>query len=572
MRRELGTATVADAQLLLVVLLCGTVDAVVHRGVDVGGGADVGRHRQDQLGGRTPAALVALERAGLLLAVTDHLVVGADADQLRGELAPDALRVHQRQVLEVEPERLRQPLRHGALEAGPVGVGERPQLLLALAERLLPRLQELAVRALGIEEREGIVLAEALLREQLVHLLDRRERVVVAGRRVAGEPPTLDRVRDDERGVDRIELRAPEGVEHDRDVVTAQIGEDRVDLVVGVARERALDPLVEADQALATDAAVLLEQHHLELEVGERVLEEVAQAIAVDLLEGRQPLAAVATLDHVPAIGHRDALDAVGIGAAEPALVGDAGTVQVLSVVVDDPGDVAELALRGVRHRLHQGALAELGVAHQRPEVRVLGQLDVVVLAVLEGQRHVHRDHRRDADRAGGEVDVPVGVPLRVIALEDRLTVLRELAKPGHRALGLVDVQPAAAARLVEEAEQVVERVIDRGAVRLHRDPVLRLAHAQVERRHDVDARGARRRVAADLRVALHHVVAMIRVDDHLRGEHKDPVGNALDQLDLFLDPDHDRRSLSTPAEPGPAQRTPIHENARLLAGGTVTQ
>src|SRR4030095_16439088 len=91
---------------------------------------------------------------------------------------------------------------------------------------------------------------------------------------------------------------------------------------------------------------------------------------------------AVADLDDAPAVVGGRVLEAIRVGAAEAALVRDAGAVQVLAVVVDDPRHVAELAFGDVGEALEEGALAELAVAHHRPEVRLRRDLEPVVAGV----------------------------------------------------------------------------------------------------------------------------------------------------------------------------------------------
>ena len=99
---------------------------------------------------------------------------------------------------------------------------------------------------------------------------------------------------------------------------------------------------------LADRARVALEREHLELVVGEPALEDLAQGVAAVLGEERLAQLAVAHLDDLPAVREGGLLDALGVGVLEALLVRDARPVEVLAVVVDDPGDVAEQALGDV--------------------------------------------------------------------------------------------------------------------------------------------------------------------------------------------------------------------------------
>jgi hypothetical protein len=108
LRHQLGVARL-ELRRLALLLGVGAVDALVEHRRDVGAGADVGRHRDDEVGHRGPRLLGAAERP--LLAAADGraaVVVHADAHELGGELAPHPLRVDAREQREVDVQRRRQ--------------------------------------------------------------------------------------------------------------------------------------------------------------------------------------------------------------------------------------------------------------------------------------------------------------------------------------------------------------------------------------------------------------------------------------------------------------------------------
>ena len=232
-------------------------------------------------------------------------------------------------------------------------------------------------------------------------------------------------------------------------------------------------------------------------------------------------------LDHFPAVGLRRALDAVAVPRVQALLVRNACAVEVLPVVVDDPGDVAQQAFRGVGHGLEQRALAELRIADQGPEVRLARHVHPVVLHVAVGQRQVDRDHRGDPDGARGEEVEGVRVGAGVVALENRLGArLGELAQARHGPLGLVVRQPGVVLA-PEEAQQVVIGVVDRRRVGLAAHVVVRAANRQVQGTEDVERARAGRRVTAHLGVARALVLALVRLPDHVDHLGVGAVGDA---------------------------------------------
>ena len=124
-----------------------------------------------------------------------------------------------------------------------------------------------------------------------------------------------------------------------------------------------------------------------------------------------------------------------------------------------------------------------------------------------------------------------IGVGARVIALEDvRLVLGGEAAQALHGRLRLllgeprvtagggVGLEPVDVLVVAEEAEQVVECVVDRGRVRLAAHEVLGLAHLEVQRRQGVHGARAGGGVSADLRIGGALVLPVVGHVDHGHG------------------------------------------------------
>ncbi len=162
-----------------------------------------------------------------------------------------------------------------------------------------------------------------------------------------------------------------------------------------------------------------------------------------------------------------DRLEQAGDAREQP--VGD-HRIEALAVVVDHPPDVAHVVLPAFEHGLEDVALVELGVADQRDQPALLdvGRRQVLEPHVVLNQRAEQRDRDAEADRAG-----------RIVEVERRLVL-------GARRVRLRATEHAEALQLVEilVAEQILDGVQHRAAVRLDRDPVLRPQHLHVQRRH----------------------------------------------------------------------------------------
>ena len=189
-----------------------------------------------------------------------------------------------------------------------------------------------------------------------------------------------------------------------------------------------------------------------------------------------------------------------------PATEGDLRhhAVERLAVEVDHPDDLAELRHARVRDRLPDGALVQLGVAHQRELAAHRRRLEAVGVEVAAREGAPDRGGRPDAHRAR-----------RVV---DRVRVLGAARVALQAAEGAQRLQRGP----VQAAEQVVDRVQRRRRVRLHRHPILGAQLREPERGHQAHHRRARGLVAADLhaRAVLAHAVGVV---DDRRGEPEHP-------------------------------------------------
>jgi hypothetical protein len=306
----------------------------------------------------------------------------------------------------------------------------------------------------------------------------------------------LERVGDDDRrpgvvdggeGLAQRRRVVPTEVAHRPDeVVVVEVGDQRGD--VRPARAVPREQLAHLGRGAAEEPLVLGVGH---------VVDPPAQRGAAGAGEQLLQHPAVLHGEHLPAGGGEHPLQPGRAHRGDDA-------VQRLPVEIDDPDYLAQLGDHRVEHRLPDGALVELRVAHERPLAAgaAAGQLGVDVAA---GQGAPHRSGRADADRAGGVVRRhrvlgPAGVALQPAELPQR----------GQRGR-------------VELAEQVLQRVQHRRGVRLDRGAVVGTELLQPQRGHDGDHRGAGRLVATDLHPAGvgPHPVGVV---DDRRGQPEHPV------------------------------------------------
>ena len=120
---------------------------------------------------------------------------------------------------------------------------------------------------------------------------------------------------------------------------------------------------------------------------------------------------------------------------------------------------------------------------------------------IILHQRGEQRLRHAQAHRAGGEIDVLAVLGARRIAL--RAFVAAEV----------LELLPALA------AEQILDGVIDRARMRLHRHTILRPQHAEIERGHDGGERSRRCLMSADLQA----VVAGAQVVGVMDGPAREP-------------------------------------------------
>ena len=132
---------------------------------------------------------------------------------------------------------------------------------------------------------------------------------------------------------------------------------------------------------------------------------------------------------------------------------------------------------------------------------------------VAAGHGGEQRRHRAEPDRAGGEVG--------------HVRILR----PAGVGLQTADLAQPREVRPVELAREVLDGVVHRAGVRLHRHLVVAAEMAEPQRGHDRHHRGRRRLVAADLdrHVARRRHPLPIGVVDHA---HRQPEHPSLDPIE----------------------------------------
>ena len=222
-------------------------------------------------------------------------------------------------------------------------------------------------------------------------------------------------------------------------------------------------------------------------------------------------LLAVAQLDHAPAAGAEDLVEALehAVGARR---------VEALAVVVDDPPQVSDVVLVALDQRFVDVALVELRVADQRDEAAPVGLVHHAVRGkVVLDQAGEGGDRDTQADRAGREVDGDLVLGTARIALRTAETaeILESLS--------------------ALRAEQIMDCMQHRTRVRLHRDPVVGAECVEIERGHDARHRRAACLVPADLQpVAI--VADVVGVMDCPRRKPAQPLVEDLQRFNVGRD------------------------------------
>ncbi len=285
-------------------------------------------------------------------------------------------------------------------------------------------------------------------------------------------------------------------------VVAGEIGHQRREFGIGAFGDQAGEIALVAElvfEALAPAGAALEAQGGIE-----RVRAAVdpgAQACAARLLERGFEQRAVFQHDHVPAEGLEDFLEALPQAFAHVCIKG-------LPIVIDDPPGVPEALLPAFEQGFEDVALIELGIAHERDHpafAPVLGP--ALRLHIILHDRGEERLCDAQADRTGGEIDVVDVLGARGIAL--RTFVAAKILQLLLRLL----------------AEQILDCVEDRRGMGLHRDPVFRPQHLEIERRHDGRERGRGSLMPAD----LHAIAAFAEVIGVVDGPGGEPENLLLD-------------------------------------------
>ena len=360
---------------------------------------------------------------------------------------------------------------------------------------------------------------------ELLHLCAREQRGVVRRMSLRGQPPRLDRVREDHRRPIGYGVRPRERLEQIVEVVTAEIP-DRAQqfLVVELGDQPDEVPFAAAGARKSfAQLARRRPQQPLEFLVG-HLVDPATQRVAARAREQLAQPAPVLDGDRLPAGRLEHPRD--------PAR-GDVrdDSVERLAVEVDDPQHLAEARHDRVDQRLPDRPLVELGVTQQRDLAASLRDLEVARhVAVRDGAPD--RRGRSDPHRAGGEVGGHrILQPARVALQPTELTQRRQVFE-------------------VQLTEQILDRVEDRGGVRLHRHSVGPAQMLEPERGHDRHDRRRGRLMTADLhaRTRLPHPVGVIH-DRSRQPEH--PVLDCLEHPEPLILAGRDRHATIVPRTRG---------------------
>ena len=280
-----------------------------------------------------------------------------------------------------------------------------------------------------------------------------------------------------------------ECIEQAWQVVAGEVGHQAREFRVGARVDQPRHVALIADivvEASPPRRAPLKHQGGVEL-IG-TIGDPLAQALAARLAERGLQQRAVFEDDDVPAEVAEQRLVACPQALADH-------RVEALAVIVDDPPAIAQALLPAFEDRLENIAFVEFGVAHERDHAAFRPiESPAVGAHVILHQAREQRLRDPQADRAGGEIDVvgvlgAGGITLRALVAAEAFELLAGLA-----------------------AQQVLNGMVDRARVRLHRDPILRPQHVEIERGHDGRERSRRRLMPADFEPirAFAHVVRVV--------------------------------------------------------------
>ena len=314
------------------------------------------------------------------------------------------------------------------------------------------------------------------------------------------QSPALDRVGHDDNRSALDGFRLGKRVKDLLHVVTAEIHQQVLERGIRyVSKDAAhfhagrLPPL---DHGAADFPSVRVQQR-LVLGVAAGI-DPPAQALTVRPFEEFQLLAAVLEPQHLPALGLEQAGDLQHL-----AFRGN--VVEALTVDVDDPPQVVKAVGARLPNGFRDVAFVDLGVTHQGDIAPLPVGPAKVVAHVALCQRPENRCGSTEADRAGGD-----GHAHRVLGAAGVGLQAPEITQGGQHV-----------ARQV--AKQVLDGVKDRRGMRLHRHVVLRPQYGEIQRRHQVDRRGAARLMPAHLE-AVRIGANLVGVVDHVGREPQDAL------------------------------------------------
>ena len=216
--------------------------------------------------------------------------------------------------------------------------------------------------------------------------------------------------------------------------MTAQVGDQSLEFVVGVLLGRGPHQRVGAHEELGTSVGRIEREQRLVGLVGHCV-DVGPQRLTAGFLECAGEPAAVLRFGHVPAGVAEEVLEPFGDDARNH-------PIETLTIEVHDHGEVAEPFGHRLGDRLPHVALVELGIAHERDESSVGSSAEVGV-EVPPGQGTEQWRNRTEPDRTGGEVgDVGI-LGARRVGLET--TTLAQFGQVGA----------------IELTGEVLDRVVD---------------------------------------------------------------------------------------------------------------
>ena len=343
-------------------------------------------------------------------------------------------------------------------------------------------------------------------------------------------------MRENHAGPAALALRLGERIENRREIVAADVGDERGQRVVGHVGQRTVERgivravgrrherLAHGARRQAQQALIFAARHHLE---------SLLQPIAAGPSEcGLEP-SAPAQFTHAPTVGAEEVAELTRAAVGHDA-------IQALAVHVDDPQNVTETGERLLGERFPHVALVQLRVANHHDEA--LGRArSTVVDQIARGQRAERRHDRAQTHRPRRQID-DLGI-LSAARIRLQTAELSQRRQP----------------RTIESAAQELDRVERRRRVRFRGDDVARPQRLEVERGEETDDGGGRGLVTPHFDSV--GAGPRVRVVHHPRGQPQHAALDGLEDLELghpasSMGPKYMRRSTGLDVVPaGPYKR-----------------